>query len=322
MKKRKKYQLIAGAILIILSFSGCKASEQAKNILEIKEQDSMIIQDTEKIYPNEIGNIAKDPIVQNSNIDGYMEKYNKNASDDAKINYTSIRYNQNGNYYYVNDSNRNLGIKFVLGDVGQIISASVYSGSTSDTGVNMIDVISAATNTFGYGYISDEDRQKISDITNQINTAQGNINSSLNLFNGSLDMSVSLQDSVSLVDIPSMTQYFTNEDTARADKEMTDKLNNEIKNNIENNKVDSLIIPEKPEDKFNYSAPSYEDSNLYNKIHLTEDDSLSDAELDSSDISDDSSSDHQTDSELQQNTSSEQDKNTSSVLAPLLATNS
>lgn len=118
MRKRKIKTLISRcfvSLLLILTFTACEAANKSKvtNYFEIEEQKDMLIQDTDKIYPND--KLTLDKTVTNSNISDYMEKYNASATEESSINYDAIRYDETEKIHYVYDESKNSGIKFIIG---------------------------------------------------------------------------------------------------------------------------------------------------------------------------------------------------------------
>lgn len=225
MRKRKIKSLISvvacGALLMSVA-TGCKASDKVKSYFEIEEQEDMLIQETDKIYPSE--DLQQDKVVNNSNIDTYMKSYNASAPVESQIEYDAIRFDEAENVYYVYDTDKNAGLKFIVGDYGQIISAKVFTGNNSASGPNLVDMATIALNTFGYSGISDEDKKAIEEITNKKDDISSAIHSNLDIFNGNVKLDISLQDSVNLIEIPAKENLVTDENQNNSQNQMSGTL--------------------------------------------------------------------------------------------------
>lgn len=155
MKKIISIILASTMLLSVVTLSGCGS-------LDIKEQPDRIVISAEKIYPEAIGNYITDISVDIPAITAYMEEYNKNADETAKINYTTIKYNKNADYYYVNDATTDVGMKFRLDATQSITSASIYTGTLDQPGKNVYNIVINAIETSGYKTLmTDEDRALI-----------------------------------------------------------------------------------------------------------------------------------------------------------------
>ena len=262
MRKRKTKSLISVilCLTLITSVTGCKASDKVNNYVGIEEQEEMIIQDTEKIYPSE--DLQQDKIVSNSNIEAYMKEYNSSASEDTRINYDAIRYDEDERIYYVYDQDKDAGLKFIVGDYGQIISAKVFTGTTNNAGPNLLDMATIALNTFGYSGMSEEDKQALEDVTNRKNEMSSEINSDLALFDGELNLNISLKDSVNHIEIPAKQNLASDNNKNESNEQMSgllDALKNEAQQAVtskqEENTPEKSTLPEK-EELPEYTAPT------------------------------------------------------------------
>lgn len=204
------------SVLCIGSLSACgaddtSAKEKVQEFFEIKEQPDPVIQDPQKIYPEE--RLQNDRVVENSNITKFLADYNSKASDCAKISYDAIRYDDSKHVYYVFDKSKNSGIRFRLGDFGQILSAIPYS-SVGNTGFNLVDMSTACFNTFGYSGISEADKQTLNNIKERFLAASANIQDNIPLFNGDISLSASKNGYLAEIEIPSPPS----EDTSSSDE--------------------------------------------------------------------------------------------------------
>lgn len=155
MKKVLSITLACILCLSIFSFAGCSS-------LELKEQPDRVVISADKIYPEAIGNYITDISVDIPAITAYMEEYNKNADETAKINYTTIKYNKTADYYYVNDATTDVGMKFRLDATQSITSASIYTGTLDQPGKNVYNIVINAIETSGYKTLmTDQDRALI-----------------------------------------------------------------------------------------------------------------------------------------------------------------
>lgn len=202
-----KKLLIIGMISVLstVSLAACgaddtSAKEKVEELFEIKEQPDPIIQNPQKIYPEE--RLQNDRVVSNSNITKFVEDYNSKVSDDAKLSYDAIRYDETNHVYYVFDNAKNAGLRFRIGDFGQILSAIPYS-SVGDTGFNLIDMSTACLNTFGYSGMSDADKKNLDNIKERFLTASANIRDKISLFGGDLSLDAAKNGSLAEIEIPS-----------------------------------------------------------------------------------------------------------------------
>ena len=95
------------------------------DFLQIKKQLDLVIEETAKIYPSQVGNILTDKTVEVPAIDMFMEEYNHNPKEQSKINYHCIRYNSAKGYYDVNDIKLSRTIQFRLNNSLQKLIQSV-----------------------------------------------------------------------------------------------------------------------------------------------------------------------------------------------------
>lgn len=224
------------AVLCIGGMSACGSSdakEKVQDLVEIKEQPDMEIQNPEKIYPEE--KLVQDEVVDNSNIKKYVSEYNSKATGTNKIDYDCIRYNRSNNYYYVYDKNKNSGLRFRLGDFGQIISASVYTGNGKTDGVNLVDMATVAMNTFGYNGMSDDDKKTLNEINEKFKATTNEIHNKISLFNGSLSLNASKEGIVNEIEIPAMKSV-ASDSSIKGSAEKTDKTLSQLKKDAELNK--------------------------------------------------------------------------------------
>ena len=97
------------------------------DFLQIKKQLDLVIEETAKIYPSQVGNILTDKTVEVPAIDMFMEEYNHNPKEQSKINYHCIRYNSAKGYYDVNDIKLSRAIQFRLNNSPQTDSVCYCS---------------------------------------------------------------------------------------------------------------------------------------------------------------------------------------------------
>lgn len=220
--------LAAGLTLALcLSFTACgandtSAKDKVNDLVEIKEQPDFDEQKPEKIYPEE--RLQNDKVVSNSNIDKFVADYNAKAGENSKLSYDAIRYDDFNKCYYIFDKDKNSGIRFRLGDFGQIMSASVYTGNLKNCGSNLVDMATACMNTFGYMGMSDDDKDTMKAIEREFNEKNNNIKSNASLFGGSVSLGTSQDGNLSQIEIPSQPAA---KDVASADKQ------NQAKSNME-----------------------------------------------------------------------------------------
>ncbi len=237
MKNKRSFIIGIITVLFAVSMTACGSSdakEKVDDLVEIKEQPSIEIQEPEKIYPEE--KLAQDEIVSNSNIEKFLSEYNSNANTENKIDSGEIRYNKNGDYYYVYDKSKNSGLKFRLGDFGQIISASVYKGNRNTNGVNLVDMATAAMNTFGYSGMSDKDKQTLADINKKFNETSDEIHSKISLFDGKISIDTTKEGNLNSIEIPSMQSLASDNSIKDSENKANDTLS-ELKKNSQLNSM-------------------------------------------------------------------------------------
>ena len=227
--------ILTTAICVVLSavlLSGCGA-DFVKDPLSVTEQPDIIIQESAKIYPSQVGNVLVDKKVDCPVIDAFMKKYNANAKNTAKIEYDAIYYNAERGYYYVNDVQKSRGIKFRLDKSNQIISASVYSGNLSDKQTDLVSMTEAAAQTMGYkSLMSDTDKAKISGVLNGYSSTQGTISEALPTFQNGLQLTLNMDNLFADVDLEGMV--FNDEFVSSANQDVADVVNDAKDKNANN----------------------------------------------------------------------------------------
>lgn len=111
-----------------------------------------------------------------------------------------------------------------------------------------------ALNTFGYSGMSEEDKKNLESITSKKDSIKNEIQSNLYLFDGNLNLSVSLKESVNLIDIPAPNHYASDENKENSSEQMgglLDDLKSEAQQNVtnkeENNQIVTTVLGEAPE---------------------------------------------------------------------------
>lgn len=255
MKFKILIALFSSLLLISLLFSGCSGNGKLGQALSIQEQPSIEIEEPAKIYPSQVGDVLIDAKVDIPAITEFMEKYNAAAKDSySKINYDYVRYNQEQDYYYVNDTESSRGIKFKLDKSNNIISASVYSGNINDKQTNLLDMVSIAAQTMGYkNVMSTSDKSRMNSIINSYNSAQGTVSSSVSMF-GDMDLSVNLDNLFVSVDLPAMPESYNDEDISNvnqnANSVITGKQDENSSNPAVSGGTDALDIGDEYESNY------------------------------------------------------------------------
>lgn len=230
--KRKIISLILCTLAIVAVFAGCDS--RIGKSLQIQEQTTINVEEQEKIYPSQVGNVLTDAKVDVPSITEFMEKYNASADSYTKINYDAIRYNSEQGYYYVNDTESSRGIKFKLDNSNNIISASVYSGNINDKQTSLIDMVSIAANTIGYKNImSSSDISQLNGIINNYNSTQGTVSSSASLF-GDMDLTINHDNLFVAVELPAMQQSYDDEKVSSVNENANNTINDKQTSNADN----------------------------------------------------------------------------------------
>ena len=207
----RKIISISLAILLsmsVVALSGCDA-------FKIEEQPDAVVIYADKIYPESVGNYLTDASVDVPTIEAYMEEYNKNADDTAKINYETIKYNKDADYYYVNDKETSVGIKFRLDDSMTIVSASIYTGSLDQTTKNVYNIVINAIETCGYKTLmTDEDKAVIQHTLNGFNGVNSAKNEVLQIFSGEENFAAKWENNIAEFEIPVQPSELPKPDTS------------------------------------------------------------------------------------------------------------
>ena len=207
----RKIISISLAILLsmsVVALSGCDA-------FKIEEQPDAVVIYADKIYPEAVGNYLTDASVDVPTIEAYMEEYNKNADDTAKINYETIKYNKDADYYYVNDKETSVGIKFRLDDSMTIVSASIYTGSLDQTTKNVYNIVINAIETCGYKTLmTDEDKAVIQHTLNGFNGVNSAKNEVLQIFSGEENFAAKWENNIAEFEIPVQPSELPKPDTS------------------------------------------------------------------------------------------------------------
>lgn len=232
MKGKKILAAVAATALAAVTLSGCVANN-IHDSLSVTEQPDLVIEETAKIYPSQVGNVLVDKKVDCPAIDAFMTKYNANASEMSKINYDAIYYNDEKGYYYVNDVQKSRGIKFRLDKSNQIISASVYSGDLSDKQTDLVDMTATAVQTMGYtALMSDADKAQISEVLTGYSNTQGAISQALPSFQEGLQLTLNMDNLFADVDIEGMV--FDENFVSGANENVQDVVDNAKEQNSAN----------------------------------------------------------------------------------------
>ena len=197
MKKVLSTLLVSTLVVSsILSLSACSQ-------LNIVEQPDPVVIMAEKIYPSAIGNYLTDASVKVPAIDAYMKEYNANADPSAVINYDSIKYNKDADYYYVNDNSTDVGMKFRLDQSMSIVSASIYTGTLDQTTKNVYNIVINAIETSGYKTLmTAEDKAIIQHTLNGFNGVAAAKNDVQKIFAGQENFGAKWANNVAEFEIP------------------------------------------------------------------------------------------------------------------------
>ena len=196
MKKIISLQLVSTTVLSLFALSACSS-------LKIQEQPDAVIIYADKIYPSAIGNYLKDASVNIPTIEAYMKEYNKSADESAKINYDTIKYNKDSDYYYVNDRETDLGIKFRLDSTMAITNAYIYTGTLDQTQKNVYNIVINAIETSGYKTLmTDEDKAIIQHTLQGFNGVSAAKNEVLQIFNGQENFAAKWENNIAEFEIP------------------------------------------------------------------------------------------------------------------------
>lgn len=197
MKKALLFLFSATILLTtVFALGGCSQ-------LDLPEQPDPVVIYAEKIYPSAVGNYLTDASVNIPAIEAYMKEYNKNADSTAQINYTSIKYNKDADYYYVNDNKTAVGMKFKLDSSMSIVSASIYTGALDQTTKNVYNVVINAIEVSGYkSLMTDEDRAIIQHTLNGINSVENAKQEVQQLFNGQENFAAKWESNMAEFEIP------------------------------------------------------------------------------------------------------------------------
>lgn len=216
MKKLLSIMLVSAVtITSLVSLSACSQ-------LDVAEQPDPVVVYAEKIYPSAIGNCLTDPSVNVPAIDAYMEEYNKNADETAVINYDTIKYNKDADYYYVNDNSTNVGIKFRLDQSKAIVSASIYTGTLEQTTKNVYNIVINAIQTSGYkSLMTAEDKAIIQHTVNGFNGVSSSKNDVQQIFNGQENFAAKWQNNVAEFEIPVKPDELPKPDTSHTLADIT-----------------------------------------------------------------------------------------------------
>ena len=171
--------------------------------LDEPEQPDPVVIYAEKIYPSAVGNYLTDESVKVPAIDAYMKEYNKNADSTAKINYTTVKYNKDADYYYVNDSKTDVGMKFKLDSSMSIVKASIYTGTLDQTTKNVYNVVLNAIEVSGYkSLMTAEDKAIIQHTLNGIAGVENAKQEIQQIFNGQENFAAKWEENVAEFEIP------------------------------------------------------------------------------------------------------------------------
>ena len=145
----------------------------------------------------------KDASVNIPAIEAYMKEYNKSADESAKINYDTIKYNKDSDYYYVNDRETDLGIKFRLDSTMAITNAYIYTGTLDQTQKNVYNIVINAIETSGYKTLmTDEDKAIIQHTLQGFNGVSAAKNEVLQIFNGQENFAAKWENNIAEFEIP------------------------------------------------------------------------------------------------------------------------
>lgn len=196
MKKIISLLLVSTTVLSLFALSACSS-------LDIQEQPDAVIIYADKIYPSAIGNYLKDTSVNIPAIEAYMKEYNKNADESSKINYDTIKYNKEADYYYVNDKETDLGIKFRLDSTMAITNAYIYTGTLDQTQKNVYNIVINAIETSGYKTLmTDEDKAIIQHTLQGFNSVSAAKNEVMQIFNGQENFAAKWENNIAEFEIP------------------------------------------------------------------------------------------------------------------------
>lgn len=208
---KKTLSILLVSTLFVTSIFGLSACSQ----LDIAEQPDPVVIYAEKIYPSAIGNSLTDISVKVPTIDAYMEEYNKNADETAKINYDTIKYNKDAGYYYVNDKTTDVGMKFRLDQSMSIVNASIYTGTLDQTTKNVYNIVINAIETSGYKTLmTAEDKAIIQHTLNGFNGVSSAKNEVLQIFAGQENFAAKWQNNVAEFEIPVKPSELPKPDTS------------------------------------------------------------------------------------------------------------
>lgn len=209
MKKTISFLLVS--TLLATAVFGLSACSQ----LDIAEQPDPVVIYAEKIYPSAIGNSLTDASVDVPAIDAYMEEYNKNADETAKINYDTIKYNKDAGYYYVNDKTTDVGMKFRLDQSMSIVNASIYTGTLDQTTKNVYNIVINAIETSGYkSLMTAEDKAIIQHTLSGFNGVSSAKNDVQQIFSGQENFAAKWQNNVAEFEIPVKPSELPKPDTS------------------------------------------------------------------------------------------------------------
>lgn len=196
MKKIISLLLVSTTVLSLFALSACSS-------LNIQEQPDAVIIYADKIYPSAIGDYLKDASVNIPAIEAYMKEYNKNADESAVINYDTIKYNKDSDYYYVNDKETDLGIKFRLDSTMAITNAYIYTGTLDQTQKNVYNIVINAIETSGYKTLmTDEDKAIIQHTLQGFNGVAASKNEVMQIFNGQENFAAKWENNIAEFEIP------------------------------------------------------------------------------------------------------------------------
>lgn len=196
MKKIISLLLVSTTVLSLFALSACSS-------LNIQEQPDAVIIYADKIYPSAIGDYLKDTSVNVPAIEAYMKEYNKNADESAVINYDTIKYNKDSDYYYVNDKETDLGIKFRLDSTMAITNAYIYTGTLDQTQKNVYNIVINAIETSGYKTLmTDEDKAIIQHTLQGFNGVSASKNEVMQIFNGQENFAAKWENNIAEFEIP------------------------------------------------------------------------------------------------------------------------